>query len=138
MLPPVEIEPKASTLHATVWANSPFAGSLKPLDPCIIMLHWFLDLFLESIKHDYIRILKSEASSKWGIIQQHAEHESRRHWVHIPTGGNILLLDFFLFSRDSVQNASPFRDTPNPNGWGPRFSAYGGNILFLDFFVFTW
>ena len=32
MLPPVGIEPRASdfhTLHATVWANFPFAGSLQ-------------------------------------------------------------------------------------------------------------
>ena len=47
MLPPVGIEPKASdfhVLHATVWANSPFAGSLRPLDAYIVMLYWFLDL----------------------------------------------------------------------------------------------
>ena len=30
-------------MHATVWANSPFAGSLGPLDPKIVMLCWFFD-----------------------------------------------------------------------------------------------
>ena len=67
LLPPVGIEPRASgfhALHATVWANSLFAGSLRPLDPHIVILYWFLDLenfldldnFLGSIEHDYIRI----------------------------------------------------------------------------------
>ena len=47
MLPPVEIEARTSdfhALHATVWAISPFAGSLRPLDPYIIILYWFLDI----------------------------------------------------------------------------------------------
>ena len=47
MLPPVGIESRASdfhALHATVWANFTFAGSLRPLDPCVVMLYWFLDL----------------------------------------------------------------------------------------------
>ena len=56
MLPPVGIEPRTSNfnaVHATVWANSLFAGSLKPLNPYIVLLYWFLHLqnFLESIKH---------------------------------------------------------------------------------------
>ena len=36
MLYPVEVEPRTSdfyVLHATVWANSLFAGSLRLLDP---------------------------------------------------------------------------------------------------------
>ena len=44
MLPPGRIEPRASdfhVLHATVWANSLFAGSLRPLDPYIATLYWF-------------------------------------------------------------------------------------------------
>ena len=69
MIPLVGVEPRASDfqpLHVTVWVNSLFAGSLRPLDPYIIMLYWFLDSenFLESIKQDCIRILRSEASSK--------------------------------------------------------------------------
>ena len=31
-------------LHVTVWAISPFAGSLRPLDPYVVMLYSFLDL----------------------------------------------------------------------------------------------
>ena len=51
------VEPKASdfqALHATDWANFPFAGSLRPLDPHTAMQIWFLDFenFLESIEHD--------------------------------------------------------------------------------------
>ena len=41
MWPPVGIEPRASdfnALHATAWANSLFAGSLRPLDLYIVML----------------------------------------------------------------------------------------------------
>ena len=41
MLPLVGIEPRASDFHAlhdTVWANSLFAGRLRPLDPYIAML----------------------------------------------------------------------------------------------------
>ena len=57
MLLPVGVEPMISDLHAlytTVWANSPFAGSLRHSDPCIVMLYWFFDLenFLESIEYD--------------------------------------------------------------------------------------
>ena len=33
-----------TALHATIWANSPFAGSLSPWDPYVIMLYWFLDI----------------------------------------------------------------------------------------------
>ena len=43
MLHPVGIEPRASNfnaLHATVWTNPLFAGSIKPLDPYIVMLYW--------------------------------------------------------------------------------------------------
>ena len=55
MLPLMGIKPRASdfnALHATVWANSLFAGSLILLDPYVVMLHWFLKKFLESIEHD--------------------------------------------------------------------------------------
>ena len=47
MLPLVGIEPKASdfhALHATVWANSLFAGSLRHLDNHIVMIYRLLDL----------------------------------------------------------------------------------------------
>ena len=40
MLPPVRIESKASdfhALHVAVWANTPFAGSLRPQDPYVVM-----------------------------------------------------------------------------------------------------
>ena len=50
MLPLVGIEPRASDFHAlyaTVWANSPFAGSPRLLGPCIVMLYWFLDFFVK-------------------------------------------------------------------------------------------
>ena len=55
MLPPVGVESRVSyfhALHVTIWANSLFAGSFRPLDPYMVMLYWFLDL-LESIEHDY-------------------------------------------------------------------------------------
>ena len=48
MLTPVGIEPRVShfnTLHTTVWANSLFAGSLKTLNPYIVMLYWFQKQF---------------------------------------------------------------------------------------------
>ena len=57
MLPLVEIEPRAfHALHATVWANSLFAGSLRTLNPCIVMLYWFLKMLQESKEYDYMRI----------------------------------------------------------------------------------
>ena len=44
MLPAVAVQPRTSdfhALHAIVWADSPFAGSLSPLDPYIAIFYWF-------------------------------------------------------------------------------------------------
>ena len=48
MLLPVGAEPRAAdsnTLFATVWTNSPFGSSPRPLDPYIALLYWFLEIF---------------------------------------------------------------------------------------------
>ena len=48
MLPPVEVEPRASdfhALHASIWTNSLFTESPRPLDLYIVMLCGFRDFF---------------------------------------------------------------------------------------------
>ena len=62
MLPLVGIEPKASdfhALHATVWANSPFARCLRPLVSHIATLYSFQKILKvqESIERDHIKDL---------------------------------------------------------------------------------
>ena len=48
MLPPVGVESRTfgfHVLHAAILANSLLTGRLKPLDPYIAMLYWFLEVF---------------------------------------------------------------------------------------------
>ena len=63
---------------------------------------------LESMEHDYIRILKSQFYKQVGVERRVLELESEvaRASGSIPTRGNILLLDF-LFSHHVVKSLVP-------------------------------
>ena len=62
-------------------------------------------ILLESIDHEYIRILKSQTYTK---LDQKGQHQTE--FPEVPTyifiGGDIILLDFFLSSTGEASHAN--------------------------------
>ena len=102
-IPPVGVEPSASdfnALHATIWPNSLFAGSLRRSD---LYSHdlFILGLrdFLQFIEHGsiriFIKVLRLLANRE--LAQTVAYRTLKTETLgSIPIKGNILLLDFFF------------------------------------------
>ena len=106
MLPPVGVEPRASdfnVLHATVWANSLFAGSFRTLGPYIIMLYWFLDLEIFEIDSTWQYTVQGSRALRLPANRELAQPVACRALKSdalgsTPTGSSILLDIFFVFS----------------------------------------